>query len=1141
MTATAIRHTPGARERITGLLATVSILGLVVGLPVLLVAASNALWPRDLSWTNAPTVLASPDGTGLIITVTLALWVLWAWLSVTVLIQVTALVSGIRLPRLPGLPHGLAGRLVAAAALLFASVPTAHALPPDVDVAAVAPLDPQRTTDRPVTADGVDRSRTSEAFEAATNPATTPVTRPYTVKRNDTLWALARDHLGDGGRWREIFDLNQKVLGTEPDFLPTGVVLRLPTEDNLDLAPVKARTAPTAQSKPITHVVQPGDTLWQIAGEHLDDPHRYPEIVHASAATTQPGGHRLVDSDLIQPGWTLTIPPATTTKPASHQEPPATPEQATSQPDEPTHQSSEHPVTPPTEQQSRAPSASAPSAEPTSRPGAITPWTSPTLPTGTHTSGSATDRDPGADSRRQLSDDIVESDASSYLVPGLTGAGMILAAGLYLALQRREALRRRYRRPGRAVRTGLDSPVPVEHTLRVSGAPALPDVNRLDQLLWALAGVTEESTEPRPPLVAVELTRTEAVVHFAEQVDLPEPWTGSAERWSAELAAADHLDENLTGFRPYPMLATIGQDDDGHTWLVDLERARRLVVTGDPVQGTDFGRALTAELAVNPWSEHVTPHTIGFDHIPHHLGIDSRIAAHSPTEAATDRPVHDDTAEPVDLSGTEGENWIHELATQVRQHYDAPGDDREWFHPVIATGPGVTYPGLDELAATLQAHPGRPGAVVISVGAQPSPGDVVVHITDGRVRVTVSGIELELAAVGLSETELDVAAALVDLHAEDALSDVPVPVPVDQAGRPALSDATGAPRTDTTRQRPEDADQPAGPSSLLPASVTYYETTGITTAEELDRIAPITPTQTADDLLAEDPELDADVAEWFTPEVARPRLRLLGPVSLRSSQISEDAIRHKARLIEYAAYLWLHPHGVSSDALSDDMHVPVDRVRKDILDLRKWLGTSPRTGELHIPTARKGQPFEQTGSKGYQIHDILVDTDLFVRLRRRAHARGADGIADLHTALRLVGGKPFDLLRRDGWAWLTGGERPDLMIEHAIIDAAHTVFLRSMADGDHDQARSVCTTALDAVPQDEIIRMDLVQLDWAQGHVGSAEQRLRDEVFDRTDHGLADIDLSGRTRKVLEGKQDDWDHRRQQRSARNDPREDSNL
>ncbi|WP_454859671.1 hypothetical protein [Promicromonospora soli] len=716
---------------------------------------------------------------------------------------------------------------------------------------------------------------------------------------------------------------------------------------------------------------------------------------------------------------------------------------------------------------------------------------------------------------------------------------MILAAGLYMALLRKRALQRRYRRPGRAIRPDQALPVPIEHTLRVTGQPALPDVGRLDRLLWATMGVTQDSAEPRPPLVAVELDSTTAVLHFAEPVELPAPWAGSGVRWSAPLVAADELDQRLRGFRPYPFLATVGQDHDGHLWLVDLERTRRLVVTGEPAAIADFGRALTAELAINPWSEHVTPHLIGFDDAPGSLGIDTLIETHDLTTGDESRDGDADGADDRSPTGPGPTGWLSLITEFVRDAFDAEGDDREWFHAVITTRAGYEYPGLDDLASALLHHPGRPGAVVVVLDGQPAPEDVVADLRGGRVRILVSGIELDLVAVGLSEAELDAAAALVDLHADDALDDVPVPVPVDEAGHPALTDATGTPRSDTTRARPEDPDQPAGPASVLPASRAYYEATGVTSAEELDRIAPLTPPQAAGDLLARDPELDADVAEWFAQRLDRPRLKLLGPVSLRSGQMPEDAIRHKARLIEYAAYLWLHPHGVTGEALAEDMNVPADRVRKDILDLRKWLGSSTRTGELHIPTARKGQAFEQTGSKGYQIHDILVDTDLFLRLRTRAHARGADGTSDLRTALELVGGRPFDLLRRDGWDWLTGGERPDLMVEHAIVDTAHTVFLRAMADGDHDQARSACTTGLEAVPQDETLRLDLVQLDWAEGHLGRAERRLREDVFDRTDEGLVGIDIAERSREVLASKRNQWELRRPHRAPGDSPREDS--
>jgi len=52
-------------------------------------------------------------------------------------------------------------------------------------------------------------------------------TRMYVVRAGDTLWRIAQETLGDGGRWREILQLNPTAIPA-PDRLETGARLRLP-------------------------------------------------------------------------------------------------------------------------------------------------------------------------------------------------------------------------------------------------------------------------------------------------------------------------------------------------------------------------------------------------------------------------------------------------------------------------------------------------------------------------------------------------------------------------------------------------------------------------------------------------------------------------------------------------------------------------------------------------------------------------------------------------------------------------------------------------------------------------------------------------------------------------------------------------
>ena len=62
-----------------------------------------------------------------------------------------------------------------------------------------------------------------------------------------------------------------------------------------------------------THTVRPGDSLWQIATDHLGDGTRFTEIAQLNYGLPQPDGHALAADHWLRPGWTLRLPDAATT------------------------------------------------------------------------------------------------------------------------------------------------------------------------------------------------------------------------------------------------------------------------------------------------------------------------------------------------------------------------------------------------------------------------------------------------------------------------------------------------------------------------------------------------------------------------------------------------------------------------------------------------------------------------------------------------------------------------------------------------------------------------------------------------------------------------------------------------------------
>ncbi len=80
-------------------------------------------------------------------------------------------------------------------------------------------------------------------------------------------------------------------------------------------------TPERADERPIVYTVQEGDTLWDIAGRHLGDQIRWPQIYALSTHLVQPDGDRLTNPDVVRAGWRLHLPLDARLSPPSPSEP----------------------------------------------------------------------------------------------------------------------------------------------------------------------------------------------------------------------------------------------------------------------------------------------------------------------------------------------------------------------------------------------------------------------------------------------------------------------------------------------------------------------------------------------------------------------------------------------------------------------------------------------------------------------------------------------------------------------------------------------------------------------------------------------------------------------------------------------------
>jgi hypothetical protein len=656
------------------------------------------------------------------------------------------------------------------------------------------------------------------------------------------------------------------------------------------------------------------------------------------------------------------------------------------------------------------------------------------------------------------------------------------------------------RRPGRAISVTSPELVDTEKSVAVAGETTADFLEFVDDSLKRLAAVVLEKTASLPDVAAVEVTPTVVALHLREAISLPPvPWFASDDGlvWiinrpaGADTLGLSHADSPS----PWPLLVTVGHDDAGHVWLLNVED-QNITVRGDSVATADFARFIAAEIACNPWSRDTNLDL---------FGIASEIVAMRPDRIR----LHDAPALAAANAVADAVRNVDRLAdpdvdtTTARARQDDPDP---WPSRMLLTDRRHESDELAQLRGLVQAHRGRTGTSVVTLGGD-EPG--LQLLVDEQRHLRIPAVNLTLTAVGLTSAEAHGCAALL-AQADD---DTDMPVPDLQGGQPWQRMATTSGSLRDQFVVPRDVATVEPSASMLGRADDDYINAAATTVEDLEVLSPRVTESVRDRVLEADPTLEADVAEWFSDAGPRPRLTLLGPVRARVKSGVID--RRKAFYTELFAYLATRPFGATTDEVAAAFDITPARVRIDVNKLRGWLGTNPATGAKYVPDARDSPAARHRGVGVYEVVDALVDTDLFRRLHLRAESTGPQGIAELHRALQLVEGRPFQSLRPSGWSWLLQGDRLDHHMTSAIVDVAHIVATDALERADLDVANWAAGVAVNAAPDEEVPRLDLAAVLEAQGQASEAANLLRSEVCNRDETGDGPTDLCDRTDAVL--------------------------
>jgi LysM repeat protein len=1053
---------------IRAILAVVALMALFVAPPLMLVTFVGTPVPSEFE------LKAPLSDAAIIRLLSIVVWFLWAqtmWCAIAEIIAASRSSSLTRTRGTFALQQHFVRTLIGAVVAVSISLPALSSAHGSPGIAGSSPPGEHDTSaakmQAPATQHVMPAARIGDT-EVERSPTST-----VEVRRGDSLWSIAEEHLGSGDRWIDIATLNEgRPMTGGQTFRTTSAI----HPGWLLVIPDDSRSAEVAGRE---YVVEPGDTLSEIAQDHAGAADKWPDLFKRSQKVNQliP----LTDADRIYPGQRIVLPAQASTGTAEVQ-----PSVDAGQRHSP--RLKERRVTAPAQDLPGSPA-------PRSVDGPDADW----LDNKSSEGGRSADEYENPD-----------EPLPRWITPGLLGAGTLLAGSLLVSLRRRRATQYRSRRPGRTISVTPPDLVEVEKSVSVAGSTTVSLVEIVDESLKRLASTLRFNRAAMPELVAVEVTPAAVALHLRLAASAaPEPWVASDDglAWVAQksvLMDADTRDE-FDGPSPWPLLVTIGHDHRDGAWLLNLED-QCISLDGDPVATADFARFIAAEVACNPWSKETSLEL---------FGIAEEVAAIDPDRIA----VHDEGSAVTSDAVAKAVRNIDRLAdygidmSTARAFQDDPDP---WPAQMLLLSSRPHTDELSRLRGLANAHRGRAGISIVELGAGAESG-LQIHIDDLR-RLTVPEANLTLTAVGLTSTEVHGCAAL--LAQANRTDDEAVPDLLGDGDWRKFATGTGALRAQYTSPRATSPIKPA--RSMLPAADDVYVDVAAIAPEELEILAPQVAESVHERVASADPDLDGDLSEWFSGAGPRPRLFLFGPVQARTKGVALE--KRKAYYTELFAYLATRPFGATTEEVAEAFSISPARVRVDVNRLREWLGRNPRTGGKYIPDARDAPSAHARGMGVYEAIDVLVDVDLFRRLRLRAETSGRNGIADLRLALELVNGRPFQGLRPAGWGWLLEGDRLDQHLTCAIVDVAHVVVIDALQTGDFDAASRAATIATQAAPDDEIARLDLVAALQAAGHTQAADELLRNEVCNRADDGGAPSDLPARSQEILD--KQGWPHKR---------------